>query len=108
MQDRRSKNRAGHTPTPWMIKTGLKFAEGRLYICDKDGQRLALILQNGYQQPSLTKKEAEANAAFIVRAVNCHEELVEMLRGLATHPSLKISVVDMEMIGRLIAKAEGK
>lgn len=61
-----------HTPTPWstveilgMGKTGVR---GVRPICD------AMVRRDQEEG------EAEANAAFIVKAVNSHEALVEALR----------------------------
>jgi len=49
-----------HTPTPWHSYGGIVFSGGRRQtkVCE-----------------SLTQN-CNANAAFIVKAVNCHEELV--------------------------------
>lgn len=55
-----------HTPTPW-VNNG----EGIIVCNDGDVFTMSTTL--------LDDKEREANAAFIVKAVNCHDELVEAL-----------------------------
>lgn len=54
-----------HTPTPWFIKNG-----------QLKGQGLTTGVLYGGNPTELWR----ANAAFIVKAVNCHEELVEALQ----------------------------
>lgn len=59
-----------HTPTPWFVVPP-----------DRDNPSRAMVCGEGvdiYNAP-LTD-ETEANAEFIVRACNCHDELVECLR----------------------------
>jgi hypothetical protein len=58
-----------HTPTPWSLQNGL--------ICALNGRA---IIDPGHIAGE-TEEECEANAAFIVRAVNNHEALVESLKG---------------------------
>jgi hypothetical protein len=67
-----------HTPTPW--KTN-----GR-YILDGDSfskPSIAMVTQlkgKNNNEDVAFQELAEANAAFIVRAVNCHGELVEAIQ----------------------------
>ena len=66
-----------HTPTPWSIGHSME----RNYIYG-GGSHLACIgsRENGFfihDDGSLN--ESEANAAFIVRAVNSHDDLLEAL-----------------------------
>jgi len=63
-----------HTPTPWEV--------GDL---DHNGQRIVRgehieICTCWHHCVGSIEREMEANAAFIVRAVNAHEELVAALR----------------------------
>jgi hypothetical protein len=60
-------NESNHTPTPWNVRT--------------DANEFALIGKGPTYIGFIEKDrhEAEANAAFIVRAVNCHDELVAMV-----------------------------
>lgn len=69
-----------HTPTPWAaIDSVWKRADG-LYECAivRPVTQTKLAMAFGR-----TEEEAKANAAFIVRAVNAHEELVKELRRVA-------------------------
>jgi len=60
------KTQAQHTPTPWNY-------DGMNYIFSKDNEMIAEIRGYGAKLPM------DVNAAFIVRAVNAHENLVQML-----------------------------
>lgn len=57
-----------HTPTPWEFKNHghyfniYQFADPQDHAC------------------TTTLQNAKANAAFIVRAANCHDELIELLK----------------------------
>lgn len=90
-----------HTPTPWKtmcFSMSPKVLEIRSEI---GGPWIAEI--------NLTGNHRE-NAAFIVRAVNCHDEMLETLKGLMTHPCIdqsKINKLDLVAIHNLIAEAEG-
>lgn len=66
-----------HTPTPWVYEsqgtsTGI-YAKNAGYGMDNNIVRV-------FDNPS--KQIGEANAAFIVKAVNCHAELVKALKEL--------------------------
>lgn len=84
-----------HTPTPW------KTVKARTYVHIQD--------ERGNCVASCAYEQAVTNAAFIVRAVNSHEELLrllkvcmgEMLANGWSHESL-------EDVEQAIAKAEGK
>jgi len=70
---------------------------------------VALILKVGER----TREDAKADAAFIVRAVNCHEELLQAakdaLEAMGFGPSNKKHLHDIEnQLEQAIAKAEGK
>lgn len=72
-----------HTPTPWKLDgvIGIEGADGKLV-----GNALNPFFANQKQVkanivPSV--EAAQANAAFIVQAVNAHDALVEALRVLA-------------------------
>lgn len=64
--------KASHTPTPWTLMPG--DSAPRITI-DGDKEWPIVPVISG---PS--KAHARANAAFIVKAVNCHEELLEALK----------------------------
>ncbi len=65
-----------HTPTPWKIVFG--------HIQDKNGEivfhQSSLMQENGS-----SVAEMEANAKFIVTAVNAHDELVNLLKAINAH-----------------------
>lgn len=65
---------AEHTPTPW----GFMLADGGSLILGPGNQHVATV--NPYYDE---RARNETNAAFIVRAVNSHDELKKILRGLA-------------------------
>lgn len=77
-----------HTPTPWSV-------DALGYLRGPDSENIL---------------EVKENAAFIVRAVNSHEELVQLLRRIREFdrhtPLLGTDMV--QDIERAIAKAEGK
>lgn len=90
-----------HTPTPWTVRHG--------YICEAKGNGFcipvdwrSITVLHGTESD---KAESLANAAFIVRAVNCHEELLEMLYQCRS----TIPIVERPKgLDDAIAKAEGK
>lgn len=92
---------ASHTPTPWEVGEVIdsrypKHHTVYINIRGSKGERIAALSVYGkpldspqkYQQelgerrpiPNISDAEADANAAFIVRAVNAHDELVQTLR----------------------------
>ena len=63
-----------HTPTPWKSNSMEIFTDA-----GKTSKRIAFA--TGYAQGDQnTLDEIRANAAFIVKAVNMHDELVEALQ----------------------------
>ncbi len=102
-----------HTPTPWSVDgigtniIGPK--EDRRYIAET----CTLMDDNGHTHNDDHSKE---DAAYIVRAVNSHEELLQALKDLANEICLgKLSVrKDFSLINahasalKAIFKAEGK
>lgn len=73
-----------HTPTPWDWKRPYEGSYGDAWISASGGERIAVCgelrkptIHGFIGQPDYT--EVEANAAFIVRACNAHEELVRAL-----------------------------
>lgn len=66
-----------HTPTPWDYGyQGGKYGKGELLITGDKGEEYSALVG---QIHTIDPKEAEANAAFIVRACNAHDELVAAL-----------------------------
>ena len=80
-----------HTPTPW--KVGEEYE-----ILGPNEKVVATTYHN--------RPEVEANAAFIVRAVNAHEELLEALRYVVDSGESYERV--QEIAVQAIAKAEGR
>lgn len=63
-----------HTPGPWTWQH-----DGEVIDIVSEQQTVAMLDDNGC--------ETEANAEFIVRACNCHEELLEACKELANNVS---------------------
>lgn len=121
-----TKTKMKHTPTPWRMSHEL--GEGFSIVRDVyHAEKLypvavaVVVAVAGYTKNYHKENEemAKGNAAFIVKAVNCHEMLIDTLKNLSTIPCLT------EMMGRgvsednpcycascqakkAIAKAEGK
>lgn len=64
-----------HTPTPWRNDQ----KPDALIVCDADGGSIADCTPPG---PWMSHKTALANAAFIVKAVNAHKEMLEEIKRL--------------------------
>ena len=86
-----------HTPGPW------RSAGGSVYL-DRDGLDMLTVVAKcprRQHSPVIRKADAEANAAFIARACNAHEDLLAALE----FAYLRLSVPDREIIGPAIRKA---
>ena len=69
-----------HTPIPWEVTASLQTSENhRGWRIDGGGWAIGQVFPHTENGSPMQ----EANAAFIVKAVNNHEELVEALRKLA-------------------------
>lgn len=66
---------ATHTPTPWELYDEGKSAVGHQFAIVGNKERIATVHGLENELP-----KTQANAAFIVRAVNCHDELVETIK----------------------------
>lgn len=72
-----------HTPTPWGINGTHKLFDEQdedSLIIRADGMWVAVVTPDANDHVRLGKEEVQANAEFIVRAVNSHEELLESLK----------------------------
>jgi hypothetical protein len=69
-----------HTKTPWAIHRYDR-PSGGIAISGPDTDKINAFVATAFADLR-SIEEAEANAAFIVRAVNCHAELVEALEAL--------------------------
>lgn len=65
-----------HTPTPWD-------ADG-VYVMYHDAE-LSITVAGCAISPRMDSSKAKANAAFIVRAVNAHDDLVAALKVAQSH-----------------------
>jgi len=62
-----------HTPTPWEV-------QDEIGIVDYENGGLISVVDNFKCGTSIPGDEREANAAHIVKCVNAHDGLVEVLR----------------------------
>ncbi len=69
-----------HTPTPWRHARAVS---GHQAIYDADGKELLVRFGEGQDEFWKQPKNAKANAAFVVRAVNAHDGLVAALKNVA-------------------------
>jgi len=73
----KAERTAGHTPTPWEAEIyGMNDGRGRVYVVGPDGWDKTPVCCC-YENDS--RNINEANAAFIVRAANAHDDLVAAL-----------------------------
>ncbi len=91
---------AERTPGPWETRPGSKIetSDGRLIVYSV----LAGVTSDtpyGHHELAACK----ANAEFIVRACNAHDELVEVLRDVAWTPS---AVIDSRAAHQLLMRLE--
>jgi hypothetical protein len=72
-----------HTPTPW--KARKEYSNRWRIESEREGLiplSVAQVVLTVSEVGCGEESENDANAAFIVRAVNCHEELLEALKGM--------------------------
>jgi len=81
-----AKRRSEHTPTPWIVYEGNAPSKDCPGIEAPDVM-FSVVIWGDHEDPydccgvqGRTIEEARANARFIVRACNVHEELVEALK----------------------------
>jgi hypothetical protein len=74
-----------HTPIPWAVS---QYGAGQRIMCpalpgfNGGSRRVADCTLSAHLMNTPSPEEAAANAALIVRAVNCHDELVAALKGI--------------------------
>lgn len=102
------KTRTTHTPTPWSVGSFGTIISGR--ECTTDGGDLP----TGKLIAKVEDwRNNQANAAFIVRAVNSHEEFLQIAKDalslvlLASYPNEQKDSQIIKRIKEAIAKAEG-
>lgn len=92
-----------HTPTPWRTVAGY----GGINVIGANEYGVALV----HQLVGLNAPQTEANAEFIVRAVNCHDELLAACKAaLGSFEKYETQFTSHPLFGELraaIAKAEG-
>lgn len=76
---------AEHTPTPWEVCNGTDIfpvddPEARRYIANCDPEDAPVENDGDHPYTDMNFAEAKANTAFIVRAVNAHDDLVKALK----------------------------
>jgi hypothetical protein len=79
---------AEHTKTPWKVA-----GQDHKVRIDSKKQTVARanVVWSGAEGESIGYPEAEANAAFIVRCVNAHDDLVKALRTIVDGASADVS-----------------
>jgi hypothetical protein len=96
----KTETKPTHTPTPWKV-------EDKTTLADSAGHVIAITASR--EQSDLAN---EANAAFIVRAVNVHEELMRVcvyaLNELEhPHANPENKTLTIQDLKQALAKAEG-
>lgn len=95
-----------HTPTPWILRETDHQCIEIMAKSNREGQLMKLIGEvYGTHYPDILNEEAEANAAFIVQAVNTHEELVNACKSFLDPMT---TIEEKVMIAKkTITKAQG-
>lgn len=86
-----TQTKTAHSPTPWHV--GIKQAEQIIY--DEKGNAVANATTFYFDS---TKELCHANAQFIVKAVNCHEEAMDIIS--LAHGYIK-DAGDVELLARI-------
>jgi hypothetical protein len=98
-----------HTPTPWKVGLWTSYAKthqfGKCLVTDLEGKDIANCRPSA-RTIKQAKELGEANAAYIVRAVNAHQELIDLLKQMKTAGVFKGTW--SQFVDEAIAKAEGK
>lgn len=118
-----------HTPTPWRFKLSVDDAQKYVYAAEVLGaDQRRVYLRKKYFGEGITSDQLSVDAAFIVRAVNSHEELVTRMHTLVAsldsvlanteshkdafggsrHSIMRMLRNDIALGKEAIAKAEGK
>ena len=97
-----------HTPTPWTL-TGIK--KQQIRCADKKARQSIIanmVAEWNYSSKTTYSLTDEANAQFIVKAVNSHDELIEALKeALGWFEHNKLGHRIQPLIKQALAKAEG-
>lgn len=94
-----------HTPTPWAIDGDDR---ERIYIRPEGtGWLLAIIPRDLFMASVKPEWDVDDNAAFIVKAANCHSEMLAALKRLVEYSECSVNDSDIWNAARAaIAKAE--
>ena len=79
-----------HTPTPWRADAPRKYAGvtwDNIIRSERRNDPVCTVFVAGYME-----REAAANAAFIVKAVNSHDALVKALQEIANSSPIPVSI----------------
>lgn len=87
-----------HTPTPWNRNINAKYP-----IYDDKHNKIAYYLYGKHDQPTLEK--ANENLKLIVKAVNCHDELVKTLEALLNATMYRDHPAESELAKQALIKA---
>lgn len=91
-----------HKPTPWVLRDTSHESHTEI---TKDGDPIGVVFNGLFGDGS----SGEANAAFIVRAVNAHDLLLSALHSVINSCPARKEYDDIVAIAeKAIAKAEGK
>ena len=104
-----------HTPTPWHYTVGADSGTFPIWKSNEIMHRLAFIAMVANADESYPYKTTEANAAFIVKACNAHDELLKAAKialawmGVNATKSNEIEYVKSRgYVLKAIANAEGE
>jgi hypothetical protein len=90
---------AQHTPTPWQVDSGDELAiqsvEGGAQIATVLGPDDFLCRDD--DDDEVFEEECEANAAFIVRACNAHDDLVAALKSALAYVDAEAMLKDDDL-----------
>ncbi len=87
-----------HTPVPWTL-----FSSNGVIEVQEEGSPVPVVNWHGFDDSSRPADEHEANAEFIVRAVNNHDDLVAVLTWLIG--ACKSKGIKLDSARKILAKA---
>lgn len=100
------KKKTKHSPTPYRLGESTNDYRGKIII-SRDNLIIAeMVIDDAVE----SNKEELSTAKFIVRAVNCHDELVTICRrivAIAEKTAYSIGPTTVNEIKILLKKAEG-
>jgi len=70
-----------NTPTPWVLYA-------QMSVRDNEGRTVA-----EFNNPFLPRAECEANTAFVVRAVNSHQSLIDALEKIIKADAYRMAAI---------------